>query len=57
VKSSNSDAGDAFGFSVSLSADGSTLAVGATGEASAATGLNGDQSDNSLPGTGAVYLY
>jgi len=61
IKASNAEGlvnfSDGFGGSVSLSADGTTLAAGATGEASAATGVNGDQSDNSLRGTGAVYLY
>jgi hypothetical protein len=46
-----------FGFSVALSANGGTLAVGAYGESSKATGINGDQSDDSSPSAGAVYLY
>ncbi|MFN9028966.1 MAG: SdrD B-like domain-containing protein, partial [Betaproteobacteria bacterium] len=57
VKASNTDWGDFFGSAVALSADGSTLAVGAYGEASAATGINGNQADNSAPGSGAVYVY
>jgi len=57
LKASNSQAGDRFGF-VSLSGDGRTLAVGALGEDSAATGINnGDQNDNTLRSAGAVYLY
>jgi hypothetical protein len=56
LKSSNADSGDLFGFSVALSADGSTLAVGAWGEDSDATGAGGDQSDNSKEGSGAVYV-
>ncbi len=48
---------DTFGWSVSLSADGSTLAVGAVGEDSSATGLGGDEADNAGPNSGAVYLY
>ena len=55
VKASNTGAFDAFGQSVSLSGD--TLAVGAWGEASSATGTNGNQADNSAPGSGAVYLF
>ena len=43
--------------SVALSDDGDTLAVGASLEASAATGVGGDQDDNFAPGAGAVYLY
>src|SRR5678809_1473902 len=54
--------GDQFGFSLSLSADGNTLAVGAIGEDSGAKGVissnsPGDQNDNSQPGSGAVYVY
>ena len=57
VKASNTGADDYFGWSVALSADGNTLAVGAIGEASNATGVNGDQTDNSASYSGAVYLY
>ncbi len=57
VKASNTDAGDFFGDEVSLSADGNTLAVGARNETSGATGINGDQADNSVDIAGAVYLY
>ena len=60
VKASNTDGGDRFGSAVNLSLDGNTLAVGAIGEESTATGINGDQSDNSsisLRTPGAVYLY
>ena len=60
IKASNSDVsdvGDTFGWSVALSADGSTLAVGAYGESSAATGINGNQVDNSAPDAGAVYVF
>src|SRR5206468_2416155 len=55
VKASNTGAGDAFGFIVALSSDGGTLAVGANGEASAATGIDGNQADNSATNAGAVY--
>jgi hypothetical protein len=48
---------DGFGYSIALSTDGTTLAVGATGEGSLATGIDGDQADNSAPGAGAVYLF
>jgi hypothetical protein len=57
VKASNTGAGDGFGASVALSADGSTLAANATGEDSAATGIDGDQADNSAESAGAVYLF
>ena len=36
---------------------GDWLAVGADNEASAASGADGDQSENTLPGSGAVYLF
>jgi hypothetical protein len=57
VKASNTDFADGFGWAVSLSTDGNTLAVGAILEGSGATGINGDQSDNSAPESGAVYVY
>ncbi len=59
LKASNTDGssavnhGDEFGASVSVSGD--TLAVGAHYEASAATGINGDQSSNAAIASGAVY--
>lgn len=56
-KASNTGYDDQFGYSVALSADGKTLAVGATREDSAATGLDGDQSDNSASNAGAVYVF
>ena len=55
LKASNTDAGDLFGYSVSLS--GSRLAVGASYEDSSATGVNGSQSDNSAIDSGAVYVF
>ena len=57
VKASNTDAGDNFGYSVALSGDGTTLAVGAVGESSNATGIDGDQTDNSSSQSGAVYVF
>ena len=57
IKASNTDVGDVFGASVALSADGSTLAVGAVGEASAAPGVGGDQADDTAPVAGAVYIF
>jgi len=55
VKASNAGFSDSFGTSVSLSED--TLAVGAPGEASAATGVNGDQNSDAAPYSGAVYVF
>ncbi len=51
------DEGDQFGFSIALSADGNTLAAGAISEDSAATGINGDQNDNSKQSAGATYVF
>ena len=55
IKASNTDAGDWFGRSIALSGD--TLAVSAPHEDSAATGIDGDQSDNSMTTAGAVYVF
>jgi hypothetical protein len=57
LKASNTDAGDRLGAQIAISADGSTLAVGAEGESSNATGVNGNASDDSSPNSGAVYVY
>ncbi|MBI2898242.1 MAG: integrin [Deltaproteobacteria bacterium] len=57
VKASNTDAGDVFGWSVALSADGSVLAVGADQERSAATGVDGDQESDAAESSGAAYLF
>ena len=57
VKASNTGAGDGFGTSVSLSADGNLLAVGAFAEDSNATGVNGTQANEAASGSGAVYLF
>ena len=55
LKASNTDVGDGFGYSVSLSGD--TLAISAYSESSAATGVNGNQADNSADRAGAVYVF
>ena len=57
LKASNTEPGDIFGTAVSLSADGDTLAIGAGFEDSTATGINGDQNDNSARDAGAVYVF
>jgi len=57
LKASNTGANDLFGAMVALSNDGNTLAVGARQEASNATGVNGNQADNSAPNAGAVYVF
>ena len=60
VKASNTEAFDDFGFSVGLSGDGNTLAVGAHFEDSDATGIIDAGSvvdNNNALSSGAVYLY
>src|SRR3954454_3066442 len=57
IKASNTQAFDQFGNAVAVSADGNTLAVAAALEASGATGVNGNQNDNSRPQAGAVYIF
>jgi hypothetical protein len=42
---------------VSLTRDGSLMAVGAKFEDSAAAGVNGNQADNALVDAGAVYVF
>ncbi|HXJ59498.1 MAG TPA: FG-GAP repeat protein [Verrucomicrobiae bacterium] len=55
LKTSSRGTCDQFGWSVSAS--GRSVVVGAIGEASKATGINGNQSDNSVPGAGAAYVF
>ncbi|MEP2937050.1 MAG: hypothetical protein ABJM06_01580 [Gilvibacter sp.] len=57
VKASNTEAGDRFGQSVDISADGNTIAVGAPFEPSNATGIGGDQTNNLTPASGAVFIF
>ena len=57
VKASNAGNGDHFGNVVALSADGNTMAVSAYWESGGATGVNGNQNDNSIPQAGAVYVF
>ena len=57
LKASNTETGDEFGYAVALDSDGSTLAVGAFHEASGSAGIGADQSDNTAPVAGAVYVF
>ena len=57
IKASNSGASDRFGTAVALSQDGSVLAVGAYLEASAASGVGGNQDDDTATYAGAVYVF
>jgi hypothetical protein len=55
LKASNTDADDWFGVSVAVSGD--TVVVGAPNEDSSATGVNGNQGDNSATNAGAAYVF
>ncbi|MBL9117330.1 MAG: FG-GAP repeat protein [Verrucomicrobiaceae bacterium] len=55
LKASNSAPGDEFGLSVGVFED--WVVVGATAEASSATGVNGDQLSNKTAESGAAYLF
>ena len=55
-QASNPDSEDRFGWSVGLSGDGNTLAVGAYREGGSSTGVNGAQNNDSTD-SGAVYLF
>ena len=55
LKASNTDAEDFFGFSVAIA--GNTVVVSAGDESSNATGVDGDQTDNSAENAGAAYVF
>jgi hypothetical protein len=55
LKASNTGIGDEFGYSVAISGD--TIVIGALLEDSNATGVNGDQGDNSARVSGASYVF
>ena len=55
LKASNTESGDGFGRALTM--DGDTLVIAAREEDSGATGVNGDQSDNTQPDAGAVYVF
>jgi len=57
LKAAHPNKADRFGEAVSLSADGTALAIGASGEDSAALGVGGDQTDNSAQNAGAAYVF
>ncbi len=56
IKAGVADYGDRFGYTVSLSADGSTLVVGANQEDGSGTGVN-PAHNNSLANAGAAYVF
>jgi hypothetical protein len=55
LKASNTDEHDSFGLSIAYSSG--TVAVGANGEDSNATGVNGNQVNNSATNSGAAYVF
>lgn len=55
LKASNTEANDNYGVSVGV--DGDTIVVGAAAEASASTGVNGNQNVNGTLASGAAYVY
>jgi hypothetical protein len=55
LKASNTGESDSFGSSVAIS--GETVVVGARNESSNATGVNGNQSNNLAPYSGAAYVF
>ena len=55
LKASNTDAGDEFGLTVSVS--GNTAVIGAKDEGSDATGVNGNQNNNNAEKSGAAYVF
>jgi hypothetical protein len=55
LKASNTELGDKFGYSVSVSGD--TAVIGALLEDSNATGINGNGTNNLVPDSGAAYVF
>lgn len=55
IKALNAEAGDQFGTALALNINGTYLAVGAPFEDSGAKGINGNQTDDSVERSGAVY--
>ena len=57
MKSANAEAYDEFGGSVALSRDGRTMVASAHAEDGGSKGANGNQADNSVSESGAVYVF
>lgn len=55
LKASNSGSSDSFGMSVDIESD--TIVIGAHGESSGTTVINGNETDNSAPSAGAAYVF
>src|SRR5687768_9856126 len=56
-KASNTGVDDWFGYSAAINYDGTVIVVGGHHEDSNATGINGNQADNSALDAGAVYVF
>jgi len=57
VKSFNIGPTDLFGIRLALSGDGSVLAAAANGEDGGSRGMGGNQSDNSVRDSGAIFIF
>jgi hypothetical protein len=57
MKGSNTEAYDEFGGAVAMSRNGRVFLAGARGEDSGSRGVNGDQNDNTVDESGAVYVF
>jgi hypothetical protein len=57
IKGSNNEYEDRFGTSVAMSTDGSTIAIGSPSEDSSDVGIEGNETLEDAPGSGAAYIY
>jgi len=57
VKAFNTRENDQFGWALTISRDGNTIAIGSHLEDSGAKGINGDMKDTTAEDSGAVYVY
>ena len=57
MKSANAEPYDEFGGSVALSRDGKTMVASAHAEDGGTKGVGGNQADNSVNESGAVYIF
>jgi hypothetical protein len=57
VKAFNTRENDQFGWALTISRDGNTIAIGSHLEDSGAKGVNGDMKDTTAEDSGAVYVY
>ncbi|MFT3695883.1 MAG: FG-GAP repeat protein [Kofleriaceae bacterium] len=57
LRGNNTEAGDEFGNGIGIDGAGNTIVVGAAGDSSAAIDVNGDELDNTMPLSGAAYVF